>query len=205
MDYCLEMSSPQEDFMTELERDTHLKTLAPQMLAGHILGLILEMITSMIRPGRILEIGTFTGYATICLARGLKHEGKLLTIESNPEYAHISKKYWKQAGLEDKIKLITGNAREIVPGLPGPFDLVYIDGAKSDYLFFFEVLLDKVRTGGFLLADNVLWDGKVINKKKDRDTRMIHEFNQAVRTEPRVKNLILPVRDGLSLIEKVSE
>jgi predicted O-methyltransferase YrrM len=174
------------------------------MVSGHLQGRLLEMISGMIKPYSVLEIGTFTGYSAICLARGLNEGGKLITIEFNDELESFSRGYFERAGLSGSIVQITDRAQEIIPGIDGTFDLVFIDGDKREYCEYFRLVKDKVRKGGFILADNVLWGGKVIeNDTSDQQSRGIIEFNEMIRNEPGVENLILPFRDGLMIIRKL--
>jgi predicted O-methyltransferase YrrM len=201
--YCLDHSSPQTEVLYELERETYLRTLAPQMLSGHLQGLVLNMISKMIHPKRILELGTFTGYSAICLAQGLSSNGLLHTIEVNEEMQPIIQKYIEKAGLKEKIIPHTGDAVEIVPTLEDTFDLVFIDAGKKDYEAHFELVINKVRQGGFILVDNVLWSQKVIADKLDQGTRIVDLFNKKIQNDPRVENVILPIRDGITLIRKL--
>jgi predicted O-methyltransferase YrrM len=205
IDYICKYTSPEDEVLNELYRETHLKVLHPHMLAGHLQGRILEMISRMIRPENILEIGTYTGYSSICLAKGLSGGGKLHTIERNDELHDIARKYFKKAGLENKIIQYTGEAREIIPGLDFSFELVFIDSDKDEYLDIYSQVFDKVPPGGYILADNVLWEGKVTGKpgKGDTETRSIIEFNDLIKNDNRVENLILAVRDGLMIIRKI--
>lgn len=200
--YCEAHSGQLNELLYELERETGLKTLAPQMISGHLQGQLLQMISQIARPGRILEVGTFTGYATICLARGLAEGGKMDTIEVNPELAYIIRKYLKKAGLTEKVKLHIGDALEIIPELSGHFDLIFLDAGKQQYQAYYELLIDRMPPGGLLLADNVLWSGKVLQKKKDTDTATLHAFNEMVQADERVDKVLLPLRDGLYLIRK---
>jgi len=202
--YVIDHLTDEDPVLAELNRRTHLDTVYPQMIAGKIQGRLLEMISRMISPENILEIGTFTGYSAICLARGLKDNGRMYTIEINDELISYASKFFKKAGLSDKITQLQGDAREIIPGLDMTFDLVYIDAEKDDYIEYYNLVIDKVRSGGFILADNVLWDEKVLEdpSKTDPTTRAIIEFNDLVGNDKRVVNLILPVRDGLMLIHK---
>ena len=202
--YCLDHSSPQTEVLYELERETYLRTLAPQMLSGHLQGLVLSMISKMVRPERILELGTFTGYSAICLAQGLSANGFLHTIEVNEEMQPIIQKYIEKAGLKEKIISHIGDAVEIVPTLEDTFDLVFIDAGKKDYEAHFELVINKVRQGGFILVDNVLWSQKVISDKLDQGTRIVDLFNKKIQNDPRVENVILPIRDGITLIRKIS-
>lgn len=202
-DYCNIHSSDLDQVLYELERETNLKTLAPQMLSGALQGKLLRALSQMIAPNRILEIGTFTGYATICLAKGLKEEGSITTIEINEELKHISDKYIKASGYEKQVHSITGDAMEILPTLSGPFDLIFIDAGKKDNDYYYEQALQLVSDGGYILVDNVLWDGKVISDPDEKMTRYITAFNKKVAEDTRVENVMIPIRDGLSLIRKV--
>ena len=203
--YCEKWSSPPSDLLKALERETYLKTLAPQMMSGHLQGQILSLISRLKRPQRILEIGTFTGYAALCMAEGLASDGKLVTIEANAELGYFIKKYKKLAGLEDQIEAIHGRAEEVIPNLEGSFDFVFIDAGKRDYQAHYELIIDRVESGGIILADNILWSGKVLapEKEYDKDTQMLHAFNQKIHADERVKNIVLPIRDGLMIIEKI--
>ncbi len=205
LEQYLETHTTAEDpVLEELSRRTRWETIYPQMMSGALQGRLLEFLSRMIAPEKILEIGTFTGYSAICLARGLQENGKLTTIESNDEMLGISKEFFEKAGLSDKIELIHGNALEIIPALEGPFDLVFIDADKSEYTEYYHKTLGKVRRGGWILADNVLWDGKVTEPpdKMDAETRSIHRFNEMVKNDPAVEQMILPLRDGIMLIRK---
>jgi len=201
-DYCERMSTPPAELLYRLERETHLKTLAPQMLSGRLQGQFLRMLSSWIKPLRILEIGTFTGYATLCLAEGLPQDGELHTIEANPEMAYLIRKYVAESGRKDQIQVHIGDAHERIPEIPGSFDLVFIDAGKRDYTSYFNLIIDRVTTGGCILADNVLWSGKVLHPGQDEDTASLHAFNELVQADGRVDNLILPLRDGLMLARK---
>jgi caffeoyl-CoA O-methyltransferase len=203
--YCEQHTSPPDPVLYDLERETNLKTLAPQMLSGHLQGQLLQLISHLHRPQRILEIGTFTGYATICLAQGLAPDGIVHTIEANPELEYIIRKYFGRAKLEDKIKLHIGDAKEIIPQLNTTFDIVFIDAGKQHYAHYYDLVFDMITPGGLILADNVLWSGKVTDaelREKDKDTRLIHAFNKKVQTDYRVENVLLPLRDGLIIARK---
>ena len=200
-----EMHSGTEDpLLEELHRQTHLKTVHPQMISGPLQGALLQMISTMVRPHRILEIGTFTGYATICLSRGLAEGGKMTTIEVNDEVEEICRKYFEKAGIADRIDLVIGNALEMVPQLRETFDLVFIDGNKEHYPRYYAQCLEKTRPGGYLLIDNVLWGGKVIGESlgKDRSAQIIDLLNKDIHNDPRVENVLVPVRDGLMVVRK---
>ncbi|MBN1597961.1 MAG: class I SAM-dependent methyltransferase [Bacteroidales bacterium] len=206
LDYAELHSSDEDKLLKELSRETHLKALYPRMLSGHLQGKFLEIISRMIRPKNILEIGTFTGYSAICMAKGLDKGGKLTTIEINDEIIHLAEKYIHKAGLEGSVNIIVGDALQIIPGLENLYDLIFIDGEKKDYVEYYEVVIDKVRNGGYVIADNVLWDGKVIkgSDNADKETRGIINFNNHIKNDRRVENVILPIRDGLNLIRKKS-
>ena len=195
---------PQDDILYRLERETALNVINPRMLSGHLQGQILTMLARMIRPKAILEIGTFTGYSAICLARGLQSGGKLVTIEVNDELEGITHKYFTLAGLDQVIDQRIGPALEVLPELKGPFDLVFIDGDKREYGDYYELIVPLVNPGGWILADNTLWDGKVVSESADVDaqTRGIMEFNSRVAADQRVEKVILPLRDGLTIIRK---
>lgn len=205
IEYAEHHTSPETPVLAALNRETHLTQKVPQMLAGHAQGVFLSMISRMLHPYRILEIGTFTGYSAINLAGGLLERGGMLhTIEVNPEMEGIIRKYIKQAGLEDRIVVHYGEAMKIIPTLEEDWDLVYIDADKYNYLNYYKMLIDKLRPGSFIMADNALWDGKVVEdrKKMDKDTLGIVEFNEFVNKDDRVENMILTLRDGIMMIRK---
>jgi caffeoyl-CoA O-methyltransferase len=203
-EYITGHCTAEDALLADLNRQTYLKMLNPKMLSGHYQGKFLEMISFMIKPRQILEIGTFTGYSAICMARGLDENGRLHTIDNNDEIKDFALKYIRKSGMERKIVLHTGNALEIIPVLKGPFDLVFIDGEKSEYPQYYHLSLPKVKQGGFIIADNVLWDGKVYRPefKDDVNTRHIIEFNKMVMDDDRVENILIPVRDGLMIMRK---
>lgn len=202
--YILNNSTPEDDILADLNRETHIKALNPRMISGHPQGKLLELISKIVSPLNILEIGTYTGYSAICLAKGLKPEGKLYTIERNDELLSFQKKYFKLSGFDDKIELINGDALEIIPKLKTNFDLIFIDADKYLYPKFYQLVIKKLNSGGVILADNVLWNGKVIEKNitNDKDTEAILLFNKIVSEDNRTENIILPIRDGISLIRK---
>lgn len=202
-EYCFAHTSPAEAILLELERETHLRTLSPQMLSGAYQGALLRFISQMVRPFRALEIGTFTGYAAICIARGLADDGLLHTIEVNDEFGWLIRKFVQKAGLEPQIRLHLGDAAVVIPNLEEEFDLVFMDAGKLDYANHYELALAKTRTGGFLLADNVLWDGKVAaGDTKDETAVALRAFNDFVQRDPRVENIMLPIRDGIMMMRK---
>jgi predicted O-methyltransferase YrrM len=201
--YLEDYSSPEDLVLEDLYRQTHIRFLNPNMLSGHLQGKFLEQISFMIQPENILEIGTFTGYSAICLAKGLKPNGKLITIEMNDELTSFARSYFVRAGADSKITQMTGNALEIIPRLDITFDLVFLDGDKREYIEYYKLVIDKVRPGGFILADNVLWGGQVTeNETADPQARGIIEFNTMLLREANIENVIVPIRDGLMLIRK---
>ncbi|MCB0525222.1 MAG: class I SAM-dependent methyltransferase [Lewinellaceae bacterium] len=203
IDYCITHTTTETAVLSQLDRETNLKTLSPQMQSGSYQGVLLKFISQMINPQRILEIGTFSGYSAICLADGLSEDGVLHTIEVNDELAWLIQKYVQLSGFEDKIVLHIGDAKSIIPKLDEIFDLVFIDAGKLEYTTHFEMVLPKVRSGGFILVDNVLWDGKVAGgDQKDETAVSLRAFNDHVHQDDRVENLLLPLRDGLMLIRK---
>ena len=202
--YITSHTTKEDDILFELNRETHIKAINPRMLSGHPQGKLLELISKVIAPENILEIGTYTGYSGICLARGLKEGGMLHTIERNDELASIQDKYFQKSGLKKCIKRHTGDAMEIIPRLNILFDLVFIDADKKHYPDFFNLVINKIKKGGVILADNVLWDGKVVDDtSNDPDTFAIKEFNKKVANDKRVEATILPLRDGISIIRKL--
>jgi caffeoyl-CoA O-methyltransferase len=201
--YLLDHTTPEDPILEDLYRQTHIRFINPNMASGHLQGKFLELISMMVGPKNILEIGTFTGYSAICLAKGLKEGGKLITIELNDELTAFSHSYFCRAGAEAKITQITGNALDIIPGLDLMFDLVFIDGDKREYSEYFRLIIDKVKPGGYILADNVLWGGQVLEEEtNDPQTRGIIDFNEMIRKDPTIDDVIIPLRDGLMLIRK---
>jgi predicted O-methyltransferase YrrM len=207
LDYAIKHTTAEDEILNQLYRETNLKTVYPRMLSGHLQGRLLEFISRMMRPSRILEIGTFTGYSAICLARGLADNGLMYTLDINDELSEIALRYFKLAGLQDKIILQSGDAREVIPGLDERFDLVFIDGDKEQYLQYYELALNKLRKGGFILADNVLWGGKVLpgSMDQDKETKNIRAFNDYVSKDVRVQKLLLPFRDGIFILHKITD
>lgn len=201
--YLIKHSAPEDPVLEDLYRQTHIRFVNPNMVSGHLQGKLLEFISRMINPENILEIGTFTGYSAICLAKGLKPGGKLITIENNDELTSFSHSYFCRAGVESNITQLIGRAQDIVSGLRQKFDLVFIDGDKREYIEYYRLIIGKVKRGGFILADNVLWGGKVLEEDiKDPQARGIIEFNEMIKNEKNIENVILPLRDGLMLIRK---
>lgn len=203
--YILNHSKAEDDLLAELSRETHLKVMQPRMLSGHLQGKFLEMVSHMINPKCILEIGTYTGYSAICMAKGLPVDGILHTIEINPEIYGFSEKYFIKSGLKFKIQQHKGSALDIIPQMDEVFDLVFIDADKENYLNYYNLVFDKVRSGGFILADNALWDGKVTKEshQQDEETKGIDEFNKYVYQDNRVENMLLSLRDGIMMVRKL--
>jgi len=200
--YCEEHSTPEPSFLAELNRETHLTQVYPRMISGPMQGLFLRFLCNMINPARVLEIGTFTGYSTINLALGC--HGLVHTIEVNPELETIIRKYLQASGIEDKVRLHFGEALKIIPALNETWDLVYIDADKPNYPAYYKMVFPLVRQGGWIVADNALWDGKVLSQgKKDKDTTGIIEYNEFVQNDERVENLLLPFRDGMMIARKI--
>lgn len=202
--YIENHTKAESPLLSKLNRETHLKLMMPQMLSGHLQGQVLSMLSKMINPQHILEIGTFSGYSALCLAEGLRDGGMLYTIDINEELEEMVSRYIKEAGMEQKIKPMTGNALEIIPRLNLEFDLVFIDADKVNYLNYYNMVLPILKTGGYIIADNVLWSGHVLHTNPDKDTKAIKEFNDTIHSDSRVENVLLPVRDGLMLIRKVA-
>ena len=200
----LDQHVPQEPvILQELTRETHLKTINPRMLSGPYQGRVLSFLSKLLRPACILEIGTFTGYSAICLGEGLRENGKLYTIEVDPEMADFAQRYFEKAGLQEKITSWTGDARKLISNVVEPIDLAFIDGEKREYLEYYELILARLRPGGLLLADNVLWNGQVVDKDfQDPQTQGIRQFNAFVHQDARVEAVLLPIRDGLFFIQK---
>lgn len=201
--YILSHSKPEDDLLRKLRRETHVKVLLPQMISAPVQGKILTMLSCMIQPKRILEIGTFTGYSAICLARGLRPKGRLHSIDINDELGAMVNSYVKQSGFNDRIILHYGDALSVIPEIKESFDLVFIDADKVNYINYYDMVFDRVRPGGYILADNVLWSGKVVEETKDKDTRAIDAFNKKVLDDQRVENFILGVSDGLMIARKI--
>lgn len=201
--YVEDHSEPESELLAKINRETHLHVLKPRMLSGHLQGRVLSMLSHMIQPKRILEIGTYTGYAALCLAEGLPPEGKLITVDNNEELSVRTKSYFAESNYINQIEMLVGNALDIVPTLQEKWDLVFIDADKSNYSKYFDQVIDNVNPGGYIIADNVLWSGKVFHPdKNDKDTVMIREFNKKMADDPRVQHVLFPIRDGLMIVRK---
>ena len=202
--YVCAHTSAESDLLYQLNRETHLKILQPRMLSGHFQGRVLSMLSKMIRPKRILELGTYTGYSALCLLEGLQEDGELITIDHNEELEDFASFQFEKHVRKNAIKQIVGDAIDIIPKLVGKFDLVFLDADKHNYLNYYMLLIDMIPSGGYLLADNVLWSGKVVDEKSnnDKDTIAIKAFNLFVQNDERVENVMLPIRDGLLMVRK---
>lgn len=202
--YALAHTSAESRLLAQLNRETHAKVLQPRMLSGHLQGRLLSLFSTMIRPRRILEIGTYTGYSALCLAEGLSDDGLLVTIDVNEELYDFTRKFFDSSPFGHKIDFRIANAAEEIPTLTDTFDLVFIDADKLNYGLYYDLVFDKVRKGGVIIADNVLWSGKVVqtDKKIDKDTQALLDFNQKIHQDPRVSNILLPIRDGLLIAWK---
>ena len=204
--YCEQHTSEEDPILKYIDRETHAKVLMPRMLSGKLQGKTLEMFSKMMSPKAILEIGTYTGYSAICLAKGLSPEGRLTTLDINGELEEMVRGFFEKSGLSAKIDYRIGNALDIIPQLEGDFDLVFLDADKINYPNYYHLIVDRIRTGGIILADNVLWSGNVLVKqgeKIQKDTQALLDFNQLVNDDPRVENVLLPIRDGIMMIRKI--
>ena len=199
--YVATHSENEPELLAQLNRETHQKILQPRMLSGHFQGRVLSMLSKIIHPKHILEIGTYTGYAALCLAEGLAPEGTLDTIDVNEELVDFQKKYFDASAYKDQIFQHLGNALEIIPTLNKKFDLVFIDADKDNYINYFNIIVPMMNKGGIILSDNVLWSGKVLEElnPKDKSTKILLEYNQLLKDDPRVETVLLPIRDGLTV------
>jgi len=200
--YCIEHSTQLPDFLAELDRETHLKTTMPRMLSGAIQGSFLKLMATIIDAKYIVEVGTFTGYSAICMALGMNPSGKLISLEVDEEMKPFHDKYFKKANLEERIEVKFGEAATIIPSLDDEIDMVFIDADKKNYPLYYELLLPKVRTGGLILSDNVLWSGKVLQEEGDRNTEVLKEYNRMITQDNRVDNFLSYIRDGLMICRK---
>ena len=204
-EYILSHIDAEPDLLRRMSRDAHVKLLRPRMISGNVQGRLLKMLTSMLKPHNVLEIGTFTGYSALCIAEGAPDTSKIVTIEIDDELESFIKKYFQESEFGHKIDLKIGDALELMHTYENDFfDLIFIDGNKRDYCAYYEIAFDKLRKGGFILADNTLWSGKVIdeNFKKDSQTKGVTEFNNRIKEDTRIEKVILPIRDGLTIIQK---
>lgn len=196
-------TSPETSLLKKINRETHAHVLKPRMLSGHMQGRFLAGISNMLQPKRILEIGTYTGYSALCLAEGLASDGKLITIDNNDELESKVRGYFKESEYGPKIEFKLGDAKTIIPTLHETFDLVFIDADKENYSLYYDLVFDSVRMGGWIVADNVLWSGKVVAPESDKDTEAIRKFNEKVMLDNRVENMLMPLRDGLMMVRKL--
>jgi len=204
LEYSEKYSQQEPEILQELNRETHLKILNPRMLSGFFQGRLLSIISKLIKPKKVLEIGTYTGYSAICIAEGMNKDGIIHTIDKNEELNTIQKKYFKKSGLENNIIQYNGCALDIIPKIEEKFDLIFIDADKENYINYFNLVIDKLNNNGVILADNVLWSGKVINSEDhDLTTNVLREFNRMVNNDKRVETILLPIRDGISIIRKI--
>ncbi len=203
--YAEKYSQAEPTLLAQLNRDTHLNVLQPRMLSGHLQGRVLSMLSKMIKPKTILEIGTYTGYAALCMAEGLSPEGVLHTIDINEELAERIQGFFDQSPFKNQLKLYIGDALKIIPALNINPDLVFIDADKENYLNYYHLLIDSLPSGAIIIADNVLWSGKVLDNQQinnDLETKSLHQFNEAITNDDRVENVLFPIRDGLMIIRK---
>ena len=203
-DYALKHTEKESDLLSNLTRETWSKVLTPRMLSGHLQGRILSMLSKLIQPKRILEIGTYTGYSALCLAEGLKKHGKLHTLDINEEFTFIASKYFKISKYKKNIIQHHGDAMKIIPKLLGLFQLAFIDADKENYCNYFDLIIEKIETGGIIIADNVLWSGKVLEKIKDKESASLDAYNKKILSDRRVENILMPIRDGLMICRKVA-
>ena len=203
-DYILRHSDEEGELLSRLNRETHVKLLRPRMLSGHLQGRILKMLCRMIKPKYVLELGTFTGYSALCMAEGIAPDGEIHTIEIDDEIEDFTRSYFVQSEYKERIHFYIGDAIHIVPSIDCSFDLVFIDADKRHYVEYYDLVFDKVRSGGFILADNTLWDNKVVTEPESRDAQTVGilRFNEMIAADSRVEKVILPLRDGLTLIWK---
>lgn len=202
--YCCDHTSNESALLAKLNRETHVKVLQPRMLSGHFQGRMLSLLSKMIRPERILEIGTYTGYSALCLAEGLTANGKLITIDVNAQLEDFVRDYFAQSDFDAQIDYRIGDAMQLLPTLTEQFDLVFIDADKQNYINYYHLIFDKVKPGGYILSDNVLWSGKVVQQtgKIDKDTQLLQTFNAMIQNDERVENILLPIRDGVMIARK---
>lgn len=199
--YVVKHSQQEPEILKELSKETWQKVLNPRMLSGAFQGRVLSMISKLMQPKTILEIGTYTGYSALCLAEGLSTNGKIITIDKNEELETLQNKYFKKSGFRNQIEQKVGNALEIIPNIEDKFDLVFIDADKSNYINYFHLIIDKMNSGGIILSDNVLWSGKVVEElnPKDIDTKVLLEYNKLLNFDSRIETVLLPIRDGLTV------
>jgi len=203
--YVAQHSESETDLLAAVNRQTHLEVLKPRMLSGHLQGRVLSILSHMIKPACILEIGTYTGYSALCMAEGLSKDGKLFTIDINIELQERVQGYFDNSPFKENIKYLQGNALDVIPTLAEKWDMIFIDADKENYLNYYKLCIDNLNSGGYILVDNVLWSGKVLAKNRknlDKDTQAILDFNKYVHEDERVQNVLFPIRDGLMILRK---
>ncbi len=202
--YVEQHSNAESELLSKINRETHLEVLRPRMLSGHLQGRVLSILAKMISPKNILEIGTYTGYSALCLAEGLQKDGKLVTIDKNEELENRARGYFLESEFNEQIEFKLGNALDLIPKLKPSFDLIFMDADKTNYLNYYNLVIDKMESGAFIIADNVLWSGKVVEpvSQHDADTKALIKFNKVVQNDDRVENVLFPIRDGLMIIRK---
>ena len=203
-DYCEAKTSEESVVLKQLNRETHVKVVSPRMLSGHLQGRFLSFISKLQQPHFILEIGTYTGYSALCLAEGLSSNGKLISLDVNEETSAFADAFIKKTDYKNNIQLIVADAKEFIPNIKEEIDIVFIDADKKNYLTYYHLVIDKLKPGGLIIADNVLWSGKITMPESimDKETKALHEFNTFVQEDQRVENLLLPIRDGLMIVRK---
>ena len=202
--YVCAHSENEPEILADLNRRTHVSVIQPRMLSGHYQGRVLSMLSHMIQPEKVLEIGTYTGYSALCLAEGLKEKGHLTTIDVNEELEDFVAAYIEKAGMGDRITQLIGDAIDIIPTLDEQFDIVFIDADKKNYCNYYDLIFDKVKSGGYIIADNVLWSGKVLEDydSLDRETKILMDYNRKIHEDQRVQEVLLPIRDGIMIARK---
>ena len=203
--YISDISQSESPILKELNRYTNSKVILPRMLSGHVQGRFLSMISKLVNPEIIVEVGTYTGYSCLCLAEGLKKNGKIITIEKDEEFASIAKKFFDKSKYKEKISLIIEDATKAIENISEKIDLAFIDADKVNYTKYYDMLFPKLKIGGLIVADNVLWSGKVTKKVSDNETQSIKNFNTKVKNDERVENLIVGIRDGIMLCQKIKD
>lgn len=202
--YSLKNTEEEPKLLSELNRETWANVMIPRMLSGHLQGRVLSMISKMIHPTNIIEVGTYTGYSALCMAEGLKENGKIHTLDINEEYTSVAKKYFEKSDYKENIIQHIGNAVDVIPQLNDKFQLAFLDADKENYSNYFDLIIEKMDVGGYIIADNVLWSGKVTEENKDEETMALHNYNKKVLSDKRVETVLLPVRDGLNISRKLS-
>ena len=201
--YSEEHTAKEPELLSKLNKETWIKKINPRMLSGHMQGRILSMLSKMINPKNIIEIGTYTGYSALCLAEGIKDNGTIHTIDINEEHISLAKEYFDKSVYKKNIKQYIGDALEVIPKINQRFQLAFIDADKENYLNYFNLIISKIDVGGYIITDNVLWSGKVLNKEKDEETKAIDRYNKEISADKRIDSILLPVRDGLMISRKI--